>query len=80
MKTTQKHRLKPVLHGEVAETAAPEGEEEDADQDEGGAQADPEAEDSPVLAETEPGAEGESHEPVGAEVADHRGAGVAGAA
>jgi len=33
-----------------------------------------------VLAEAEPGAEGEAHEPVGAEVANHRGAGVASAA
>jgi len=33
-----------------------------------------------VLAEAEPRAQGEAHEPVGAEVADHRGAGVARAA
>ena len=33
-----------------------------------------------MLAETEPGAEGEAHEPVGAKVADHGRARVAGAA
>ena len=33
-----------------------------------------------MLAEAEPCAEGEAHEPVGAEVANHRRAGVAGAA
>ena len=61
-------------------TAAPEGQEEEADEDQGGAETDPEAERAPVAAEAEPGAEGESHEPVGAEVAEHGRARVAGAA
>jgi len=64
----------------MAGAAAPEGEEEDADQDEGKAEADPEAESSPVPAETEIRAEREAQEPVGGEVAEHRSAGVAGAA
>lgn len=37
-------------------SAAPEGEEEDANEDEREAQADPQAERSPVAAETQPGA------------------------
>jgi len=61
----------------VIKTPAPEGEEEDADEDERSAEANPEAERAQMAAEAEPSTEGESHEPIGAEVADHGRAGVA---
>ena len=64
----------------MADAAAPEKKEEDADENKGKAEADPEAEGAPVTAEAEPGAEGEAHEPVGGEVTEHGSAGVSGAA
>ena len=65
---------------DMAETAAPEGEKENADEDEGSAQSDPESEGTPMVTEAEPCAEREAHKPVGAKVADHRRARVTGAA
>ncbi len=64
---------------EVAEAAAPESEKKDADEDEGGAEADPEAKRTPVEEEAEPTAEGQPDEPVTEEVAEHGGARVSGA-
>src|SRR6516165_3596001 len=63
----------------MTETTAPEGQEENADEDERGAQSDPESERTPMVAKAEPCPEGESHKPVGAEVADHRCTRVTGA-
>jgi len=63
----------------MVEAAAPEGQEEDADEDERGAEADPETERSPMATEAEPTAERESEKPVAEKVAEHRGARVAGA-
>jgi len=68
--------------GELREAiggTAPEKQEKYADEDEGEAEADPEAEGAEVAAETKPRAEGETDEPVSGEVAEHGRAGVAGA-
>ena len=65
---------------EMVETAPPEGDQEEADEDEGSAEADPESQWSPMAAKTKPTAEGETEEPVAEKVAEHRGAGVPGAA
>ena len=65
---------------DMAETTAPEGKKENTDEDEGGAQSDPESEGTPMLTKAEPCTERESHKPVGAKVADHRRACVTGAA
>ena len=62
------------------EFAAPEGKEEDTDDDEGDAKADPEAEGAPVAAKAEVDPERETDEPVDNEVAEHGSACVACAA
>jgi hypothetical protein len=65
---------------EVADAAAPEEQEKNADEDERETETDPEAESAPVAAEAKVGAKRETDQPVGAEVTEHGSARVPGAA